>query len=613
MKSVVKFAKNELARIFIGCVLFAAAFVAERLEVRTAALVLYVLALLVAGIPVFFDAVRGILRRDLLDEKFLMSIASIGAMIVGEWSEGVAVMLFFLVGEFFEHKAVARSRRSISSLMDICPDTANVLRGGVEELIDADEVEVGSVIVVRAGERVPIDSVVIDGFSDLDTSALTGESVPQAVRVGDEIKSGSVLINGVLKARTLRAADESAAARILELVENANDAKSREENFITKFSRIYTPVVVACAVLLAVIPSLFHLTEWSDSIYRALIFLVISCPCALVISVPLSFFGGIGCAASQGILFKGGNTFSPLAKAEAVAFDKTGTLTTGEFHVDKVTTCGISEAELLNLAASAEYPSNHPVSLAIKRAAKNSKTPTAAEELAGRGVKAELDGAQLLVGNKTLMSDFGVIIPEDSPVGVYVAKDGKLIGVISVSDTVKEEGVAAISELRTLGVHRFAMISGDKKENAHRVSEILGIDETYAELLPEQKYERLEKLISEAQGSVVYVGDGINDAPSLARADVGVAMGGIGSDSAISAADLVLMSDDLKKLPCAVRNARKTLRIAKQNIIFALGVKLSILVLGALGYANMWLAVFADVGVAVLAILNAMRTLRKTK
>ncbi len=613
MKSVVKFAKNELARIFIGCILFAAAFVVERLEVRTVALILYVLALLVAGIPVFFDAVRGILRRDLLDEKFLMSIASIGAMIVGEWSEGVAVMLFFLVGEFFEHKAVARSRRSISSLMDICPDTANVLRDGIEELMDADEVEVGSVIVVRAGERVPIDSVVIDGFSDLDTSALTGESVPQAVRAGDEIKSGSVLINGVLKARTLRAADESAAARILELVENANDAKSREENFITKFSRIYTPVVVACAVLLAVIPSLLHLTEWSDSIYRALIFLVISCPCALVISVPLSFFGGIGCAASQGILFKGGNTFSPLAKAETVAFDKTGTLTTGEFRVDKVTTYGISESELLNLAASAEYPSNHPVSLAIKRAAANSKTPTVAEELAGRGVKAELDGAQLLVGNKTLMSDFDVIIPADSHGGVYVAKDGKLIGVISVSDTVKEEGSTAISELRALGVRRFAMISGDKKENAHRVSEVLGIDEAYAELLPEQKYARLEKLISEAQGSVVYVGDGINDAPSLARADVGVAMGGIGSDSAISAADLVLMSDDLKKLPCAVRIARKTLRIAKQNIIFALGIKLSILVLGALGYANMWLAVFADVGVAVLAILNAMRTLHKMK
>ncbi|MBQ7332790.1 MAG: cadmium-translocating P-type ATPase [Clostridia bacterium] len=607
MKKAVLFFKSELGRIALGFAVFISALIFEKLEFFKAALVLYIIALLVSGIAVFFDAVRGIIRRDFLDEKFLMSIASIGAMIVGEWSEGVAVMLFFLVGEFFEHKAVSRSRKSIKSLMAICPDTANVLVDGEECETDAEDVEVGSLIVIRAGERVPLDAIVIEGASDIDTSALTGESIPRTVRIGDEIKSGVVLLNGVLTAKTVRAAEDSAAARILALVEEANERKSREETFITKFSRVYTPVVIALAILFAVIPPIFDLTSWGDAIYRALIFVVISCPCALVISVPMAFFGGIGCAAANGILFKGGNTFSPLSRVKIFAFDKTGTLTTGKISVSVKDAYSVSKEELLSLAATAEYASNHPISVAIKKAAKSFEKPKFAEDIAGKGVRAVYQGVELLVGNEALMGFFGVNL-ESKESGIYVAKDRKLIGIIELKDEIKSEAEEAVKALHSIGAEKLIMLSGDKRENAEKVANALNLDECHAALLPEEKYKSVELLSENGRVTVAYVGDGINDSPSLARADVGIAMGSLGSDSAIASADVVLASDNLLKLSESVKIARKTLRIAKENIAFALGVKFLIMVLGAFGIANMWLAVFADVGVAVIAILNSMRT-----
>lgn len=611
MKKLINFFRQELTRIVLGSSLFAAAIITEYFINETVSLALYLLAMIVTGLAVFFDAVRGIIRLDFLDEKFLMSIASVGAMIVGEWSEGVAVMLFFLVGEFFEHKAVEKSRRSIRSLMDICPDTANVIKDGAETEMDAEDVPVGSRIVVRAGERVPLDSVVVEGCSDVDTSALTGESEPRSVSVGDEIKSGIILINGVLVAQTLRPLNESAASRILELVENANEAKSREENFITRFSRVYTPIVVALAVLIAVITPLFSLLEWYEAVYKSLIFLVISCPCALVISVPMAFFGGIGSAASRGILFKGGNVFSPLSKLETIAFDKTGTITTAEIYISRIDSDGMEEKSLLELAASAEFVSNHPVSLAIKASAENILRPSSSEELPGRGVKAIVGERAVLVGNAKLMAEFGVEYPKSDSACVYVAVDGKYSGSIFVSDKIKSGANEAIAALRKLGAKNIVILSGDKEKNVREVGENVGIDKLYSELLPDEKYLLLTELIEKSTGSCIYVGDGINDAPSIARADVGVAMGDLGADSSISMADVVLMSGELDRLPRAVKIARKTIRIANQNIILALGVKLAVMLLGVLGIANMWLAVFADVGVAVLAILNSMRTLKE--
>ncbi len=612
MKKAFLFIKSEIGRIVFGFAFFAAAIIFEQFTEGALPLVLYIIALLVSGYAVFFDAVRGILRRDFLDEKFLMSIASLGAIIVGELSEGVAVMLFFLVGEFFEHKAVSKSRKSIKSLMSICPDTANVLIDGEEQETDAEDVEIGSLIVIRAGERVPLDAVVIEGTSDLDTSLLTGEAIPRSVKAGDEIKSGVVLLNGVLTAKTVRMADDSAASRILALVEEANEKKAREETFITKFSRIYTPVVITLAILLSIIPPIFDLTSWRDSVYRALIFVVISCPCALVISVPMAFFGGIGCAAANGILFKGGNVFSPLSKLETFAFDKTGTLTNGKIKIFIKEAYGISEEELLSLAAIAEYASNHPISLAIKSAAKTFPKPDFAEEIAGQGVRAVIAGCEILVGNEALMKSFSIDF-ENTPAGIYVACNKKLIGLLSVSDEIKAEAEASLSALRSLGVKKLIMLSGDRRESAEAVSNALSLDEYNYSLLPEEKYKQVEELTKSSDGKLAYVGDGINDAPSLALASVGIAMGSLGSDSAISASDVVLVSDNLEKLPLAIRIARKTLRIAKENIVFALGIKFLIMILGALGYANMWLAVFADVGVAVIAILNSMRALRLKK
>ena len=615
MKGLLSFLKSDIARIICALIFLISAIILEQYLHPYGALGLYIAALLISGGKVFIDAVRGILRRDLLDEKFLMSIASIGAMIVGEWREGVAVMLFFLVGETFEHYAVRRSRSSIRALMDICPDEACLLVDGVEETVDAEDVEEGNIIVIRPGERVPIDSVVTFGSADVDTSSMTGEPLPVAVSVGSELSSGFIVTNGLLHARAVRESGDSAAARVLSLVENANESKSKEESFITKFSRYYTPAVVIIALLVAVIPPIFGLRRLEESIYTALTFLVISCPCALVISVPMAFFGGIGGAASRGILFKGGNVFSKVAGVETVALDKTGTITNGKFAVNNVITYGCSRERVLSIAASAEYASNHPIAECLKSASEDIIPPRSVKELAGQGVIAELDDISCAVGNiklmKTLSVDLSALV-EDVAGAVYVALNGRLVGVIILADSIKPEAAKAIRDLRRLGVKHTEILSGDKEENVKRVAAAVGIDEVRPSLTPEQKYARLEELIASSK-STMYVGDGINDSPSLARADVGVAMGSVGQDSAIEAADVVVMTDNLSKLPEAILIARKTINISWQNIIFALGVKGLILILGLLGFANMWLAVFADVGVAVLAILNSMRALKTPK
>lgn len=605
-----KLMKSEPARIFLGLALFIPALLVERLAPSPLSTVLYAAALLVAGLEVFISAVRGIIRLDFLDEKFLMSIASIGAMIIGEPAEGVAVMLFFLVGEYFEHRATGKARDSIRSLMEICPDTARVLADGVETEEDAEDVEVGSIIIVRPGERVPIDSEVISGECEVDTSALTGESVPRAVSVGDTVYSGSVVLGASITARTQRDADQSRAARVLELVEEASDRKSREESFITKFSRYYTPAVTVLAVLMAVIPPLASLLSWEESVYRALSFLVVSCPCALVISVPMAFFGGIGHSASRGVLYKGGNVFSPTARLTRVVFDKTGTLTTGEFTLKDVIT-DMDREELLALVAAAEHNSNHPIARCLKSSSDSTLTADTLTDIPGKGVIAAVAGKSVAVGNLSLMAHVGAETP-DVKADVYVAIDGVYRGAITLTDTVKPEAASAIAELRRLGVRETVILSGDRRESVERVAETLGIDRVESELLPEDKYARLEAMLGD-KGVTAYVGDGINDAPCLARADVGIAMGERGSDSAIESSDLVIMSDELSRIPEAVRIARKTLGIAKQNIVFAIGIKLAVLLLVAVDLAGMWLAVFADVGVAVLAILNSMRTMLARK
>lgn len=615
MKKLLAWLKSDVARIVCALIFFISAIILEQTFSPYGALAIYIVALIICGHTVFIDAVRGILRRDLLDEKFLMTIAAIGAMIVGEWSEGVAVMLFFLVGETFEHHAVRKSRASIRALMDICPDEASVLVDGVEEVMDAEDVEVGSIIVIRPGERVAVDSVVTEGMADVDTSSMTGEPLPISASVGTELLSGYVVKNGLLYAKTVRPADESAAARVLELVENASENKSKEESFITKFSHYYTPIVVLIAVLVAVIPPIFGWNDLSSSIYTALTFLVISCPCALVISVPMAFFGGIGGAASQGILFKGGNVFSSVAKVKTVALDKTGTLTNGNFTVKDAVAINVDKNELLTLAASAESASNHPIADCLKNASQKQIKLISATEEAGLGVVAQLEGCSCAVGNVGLMKKLNVdtsIIKEQEPGAVYVAKDGLLAGVITISDSIKPEAKNALLKLKRLGVTKTVILSGDRKENVNTVAALVGVDEAYGQLSPDEKYEKLKGLIAESE-STVYVGDGINDSPSLALADVGVAMGSMGQDIAIEAADMVIMTDNLSKIPEAVLIARKTLRLSWENIIFALGVKGLILLLGLFGFANMWLAVFADVGVAVLAILNSMRALKAPK
>ena len=570
-----------------------------------------------AGWDVLWKAVRNILNGQVFDENFLMCTATVGALIIGEYPEAVAVMLFYQVGELFQNVAVSRSRQSISALMDIRPDYANIEKDGQLLRVDPDEVAVGDVIVIKAGERVPLDGTVLEGSSALDTAALTGESLPRDVSVGDEVISGCVNLSGLLHVKVRKPFGQSTVARILDLVENSSEKKAQAEHFITKFARYYTPIVVFAALALAVIPSL-STGHWGVWVPRALNFLVVSCPCALVISIPLSFFGGIGGASKQGILVKGSNYLEALAQAGVVVFDKTGTLTQGRFSVTGIHPEGMDEGELLELAALAEQFSTHPISRSIVAAwggVPDQERVREVEEAAGHGVRAVIDGRTVLAGNRKLMDREGIpvnTVHDHSGTVIHVAVDGRYAGCLVIADQPKETSAQALRELKEAGIRQTVMLTGDAQGAAQAVADALGLDQFYAQLLPADKVERVEALLAEKgpREKLVFVGDGINDAPVLSRADIGVAMGALGSDAAIEAADIVLMDDDLLKLPAAVRIARKTLSIVRQNVVFALGVKLLVLILSAIGRANMWAAVFADVGVSVLAILNASRMLR---
>ena len=579
--------------------------------------VLYLIPYGIIGWDVLWRAIRNIKNGQVFDENFLMSVATVGAFGCGEYPEAVAVMLFYQVGELFQSVAVDRSRKSISALMDIRPDYANIEQNGELVQVDPEEVSVGDVIVVKAGERVPLDGTVLEGTSSLDTAALTGESLPRDVQAGDEVVSGCVNLTGVLHVKVNKPFGESTVAKILDLVENSSSKKAKAENFITKFARYYTPAVVFAALALAALPPLLGMGPWLMWVQRALNFLVVSCPCALVISIPLSFFGGIGGASKQGILVKGGNYLEALAQAGIVVFDKTGTLTKGTFEVTAVHPQQVGEGELLELAALAERFSDHPISRSIQAACQSAPDPnrvTDAKEIAGHGVRAVVDGKTVLAGNQKLMDQFHIPF-EDAchHVGtiIHVAVDGVYMGHIVISDQVKEGAKETLRDLKAAGMRKTVMLTGDSQAVGQAVARQLGLDEVHAELLPGDKVDQVERLLQTKgpKEQLVFVGDGINDAPVLSRADIGVAMGAMGSDAAIEAADIVLMDDDLKKLPVAVRIARKTLRIVRENIVFALAVKFLVLILSAVGVANMWWAVFADVGVSVIAILNSMRML----
>ena len=571
---------------------------------------------LVIGWDVLWDAVRGIAHGQVFDEKFLMAVATIGAFAIGEYPEAAAVMLFYQIGELFQSVAVGRSRKSIAALMDIRPEYAVVLRDGEEQEVDPEEVAIGETIVLRPGERVPLDGSVLEGSGSLNTAALTGESLPVDVGPGDRVISGSINLTGLLRVRVESAYEDSTVSRILELVENSAEKKAKVESFITRFARWYTPCVVIGALLLGLVPPLF-VGNWGEWIHRALIFLVVSCPCALVVSVPLSFFGGIGGASRSGILIKGANDLEALASVDTVAFDKTGTLTQGSFQVDAVHPREMEADELLDIAAAAESHSTHPVAESIVKAHGGHIDPARLgeiRELAGLGLQAEVDGETFFVGNGKLMDQVGADWHECHLAGtvVHIARGKEYLGHIVINDALKPDAASAMEALRKLGVRRTVLLSGDRQRVAEAVAKDLGLDEVRAELLPEQKVEEVEKLL-ESGAKLAFVGDGINDAPVLARADVGIAMGALGSDAAIESADVVLMDDKPSRIALAVKIARKTMGIVRQNIAFALGVKFIILILGALGIADLWLAVFGDVGVLILAILNAMRCLLPVK
>ncbi len=601
--------KQDLLRIGLSAALLAAGFVFPRF-----AFFLSLAAYLLAGYDVLMEAFHGILHGQVFDENFLMAIATIGAWIIGEYHEAVVVMLFYQIGEWFQRYAVGKSRASITALMELCPETAEVERNGKAVTVDPDEVETGEVIIVRAGERIPLDGVIVEGISALDTSALTGESLPRDVTVGDEVISGCINQSGLLRIQATRPYCDSTVAKILDLVENASDRKARVENFITRFARIYTPAVCGAALLLFLLPPLLFDGEWADWGYRALSFLVVSCPCALVISVPLSFFGGIGGASRCGILIKGSNDLEALAHAGIIVMDKTGTLTQGHFTIRQLLPNGISEQELLTLAASVESASAHPISRSICEGCSHTLLETHdVRELPGMGMSAVCNGQTVSIGNDKLMDSLGITPPTVSSSGavVYVACGNRYVGSILLEDALKTGSEEAVSALHAQGVRRTVILTGDRPAAAQAIAEKLGVNEYHAGLLPAEKVEHVERLLDEkrADETLVFVGDGINDAPVLTRADVGVAMGALGSDAAVEAADIVLMDDDPRKLALALRISRRTMRIVKQNIVFAIGVKLLVLALVAIGLAGMWLAVFADVGVCVIAILNAMRNL----
>ena len=632
--------KKWLKRILLALALFFTVMALDELGVLAgifgepgalyASFALYLIPYLIAGHDVLLKAWRNIRRGEAFDESFLMAVATIGAFAMiffpetePHMAEGAAVMLFYQVGELFQSYAVGKSRKSIAAMMDIAPDYANIERDGAIVEVDPDEVQVGDIIVVKPGERVPIDGVVVDGTSQLDTAALTGESVPRHIEVGGEVISGCINMTGVLRIRTTKLFGTSTVSRILELVENASEKKARTENFITRFARVYTPIVTLAAVAIAVVPPLLGMGAWAGWILRGLTFLVVSCPCALVISVPLSFFGGIGGASRLGILVKGSNYLEALAQVDTVVFDKTGTLTSGTFGVVGVRPAdAIDSDRLLAVAAHAEAFSDHPIALSVKKAYLDEASADSgcvidqaciedAAEESGHGVKATVDGHAVLVGNDKLMSAHGISCPDCELTGtiLHVAIDGSYAGHIVIADTVKDDAAQAIADLHAAGVERCIMLTGDREEVARSVASSLGLDEYHAQLLPGDKVEQVERILDSARGNLAFVGDGINDAPVLTRADVGIAMGAMGSDAAIEAADIVLMDDKPSNIARAIRVARKTMRIVHQNIVFAIGVKLLILALAAVGIANMWLAVFGDVGVAVIAILNAMRAM----
>lgn len=622
--------KKMLLRIIIAAVIYAGGIVTSLLlpEVFSYAwaveLLIFGAAYILLGWDVVWKALRNIAHGQVFDENFLMTIASIGAMVIGDFDEGAAVMIFYRVGDLFESVAVGKSRRSIAEMVDINPESANVERDGEVTEVDPEDVQTGEIIVIRPGERVPLDGEVVSGSSGLNTAALTGESALREVAVGDEVISGCINTSGLIRVRVSRPYSDSTVARILELVENSSENKAKTENFITRFARVYTPIVVIGAALLAVVPPLFMLftggaPDWSGWVYRALTFLVVSCPCALVISVPLSYFGGIGGASKHGIMVKGANYLEALTKAQTFVFDKTGTLTKGSFAVSEIHPVDISENELLSCCAAAESYSTHPIAVSVVKAGKS--LPEAlqlsaedAEELAGLGVKAVIGGRNVCVGNGRLMKQCGAefISPESAGTAVHCAVDGKYAGYLIISDEVKDGAAEAVSSLKKLCGAKTVMLTGDRKLTGETVAKQLCLDEWHTELLPDGKVQLVEELYrSKPQGaSLVFVGDGMNDAPALARADVGIAMGGLGSDAAIEAADIVLMNDNIEKLPVAVKIARKTHSIVMQNIVFALSVKVLVLILSTFGFANMWAAVFADVGVSVIAILNAMRAMR---
>ena len=583
---------------------------------------LYMIPYLVIGYDILKKAGKGILNRQVFDENFLMAVATVGAILLGDYAEGVAVMLFYQIGELFQSYAVGKSRRNISDLMDIRPDYANVEQDGTLEQVDPDEVEIGSVIVAQPGEKIPIDGVILEGATTLNTSALTGESLPREVRAGDDVISGCINMTGVLKIQTTKEFGESTVSKILDLVENASSKKSRSENFISKFARYYTPAVCYGALALAVLPPLVRMlafglpAQWGDWIYRALTFLVISCPCALVISIPLSFFAGIGGASREGVLVKGSNYLEALAQTRYVVFDKTGTMTQGVFEVSGIHHSTIPEEQLLEYAALAECSSSHPISKSLQKAygkPLDRSRVTEIEEISGHGVIARVDGIPVAAGNAKLMDSLKIECQECHETGtiVHVAVDGHYAGHILISDLLKPTAKEAIRDLKKAGITRTVMLTGDSKRVADRVAEELGIREVYSELLPADKVEKVEALLEQksAKEKLAFVGDGINDAPVLSRADIGIAMGALGSDAAIEAADIVLMDDDPKKIAKAIRISRKCIRIVYENIYFAIGIKLICLFLGAVGIANMWVAIFADVGVMVIAVLNAIRTL----
>ena len=612
--------KKVLIRIIIAAVLIIAfSFLPLEGYIR---FICYMVPYLVIGYDVLRKAIKGILNRQVFDENFLMAVATVGAIALGDYKEGVSVMLFYQIGELFQSYAVGKSRRNISELMDIRPDYANVEKDGELEQVDPDEVEVGTVIVVQPGEKVPIDGVITEGSSTLNTSALTGESLPREAKAGDEVISGCINMTGLLKIQTTREFGESTVSKILELVENSSSRKSRSENFISKFARYYTPAVCYGALTLAILPPIVRMLalglapEWGDWIYRALTFLVISCPCALVISIPLSFFAGIGGASHEGVLVKGSNYLETMAQTKYVVFDKTGTMTQGVFEVSGVHHNTIPEEQLLEYAALAECSSSHPISKSLQKAYGkpiDRNRVTDIEEISGHGVKAKVDGVEVAVGNAKLMKQMDLPYSECHEVGtiVHVAVDGAYAGHILISDQLKPHAKQAIQDLKRAGITKTVMLTGDMKRVADQVAAELGIDEVHSELLPADKVAKVEELLAKKgeKEKLAFVGDGINDAPVLSRADIGIAMGALGSDAAIEAADVVLMDDDPQKIAKAIKISRKCLRIVYENIYFALGIKAICLILGALGIANMWMAIFADVGVMVIAVLNAIRAL----